>query len=95
MTDNPAINDHRVRHFGALAAAVVAIVLVFYISGGIIGYLAMITISVLAVLIGHSAIRFRGKYKWAAIVGLVLSYQMLLFSAGLLIVRTARIFAGY
>lgn len=95
MTDNPAVNDHRVRHFGALAAAVVAIIVVVNIPGGILGYLAMIVISTIAVLIGHGAIRFRGKHRWAAIVGLILSYQTLLLAVGLLVIRTARIFAGY
>ena len=95
MTNSPAINDHRVRHFGALAVAVVTIILVFYMPGGILGYLAMAVISTIAVLIGHSAIPFRGKHKWAAIVELILSYQMLLFAVGLLVVRSARIVAGY
>lgn len=89
------MSDQRLRHFGALAAAVVTIFLVFYIPGGILGYLAMVTVSALEIFIGHSAIRFLGKHRWAAIVGLILSYQMLLFDAGLLIIRTARIFAGY
>ncbi len=94
MTDNQEGTDNRIRHFGALVAGVVAFISVFIIPSGMIWYFVMVAISIVAVVTGHRAIKFRGRFIWAAIVGLVLSYFILLFSALLLFVRTILIFRG-
>lgn len=86
--------DNRAYHLAALAAGVIAIVVTFAAHGGIPGYLIYIAVGVIAAIIGHAAIRRRGPFLWAAIVGLILSYLELIFALGLLTVRLTRIFAG-
>lgn len=85
---------NRVRHLIALAAGVIAIAATFMVPGGITEYLIYITIGVIAVVIGHTAVRRPGPLLWTAILGLVLSYLELVLALGLLAVRLTRIFAG-
>ncbi|MFD5599263.1 hypothetical protein ACFWHR_04320 [Leucobacter sp. NPDC058333] len=85
MRDVPS--ENRNRHFVGLAAGVTALVLTYVLSGGVVTYLIYIGVSVLAVLVGHYAVKRPGRTRWAAIVGLVLSYLTLVMSIGLLTVR--------
>lgn len=78
----------------ALLAGLVATV-AFYVSpSGVGGYLAVIAVSVVALVIGHRSVRRRGPLLWMAILGLILAYLGLVVSVGMLVVRLMRIFAG-
>jgi hypothetical protein len=86
MTD---ATQNRYRHLIASGAGVAAVVAFFLIPPGIVGYLA--TIAIIAVLIGHSAARRHGSLRGSAIIGLALSYLILITSVGMLVVRLTRL----
>lgn len=88
MTDAP---QNRYRHLIASGAGVAAVVAFFLIPPGIVGYLATIAVAIIAVLIGHSAVRRHGSLRGSAIIGLALSYLILITSVGMLVVRLTRL----
>ncbi len=90
----PDGRSNRVRHLIACGAGAIALLSVFMIPSGILGYLAAILIGVVAVVIGHSSVRLPGSFQWMAGVGLGIGYLELLFATSLLVVRLARTFSG-
>ena len=92
MSSPPPARPNQTRHLTALAAGVVALVAFFALPPGLPGYLGSIAVGIIAVAIGHSAIRLRGSLRWAAIVGLVLSYYELVTAIGLLLARLTSVF---
>lgn len=92
MTGEPQHpNQNQARHLIALGAGV-AVLLAFFVNpGGVVGYLVMIALGIVAAFIGHSAARRQGPLLWAAIIGLVLSYIELITALGLLVVRLSRL----
>ena len=85
---------NRFRHLFALAVGFLGVGSIFITPYGVGGYLASIAIGIVVVVIGHGSIRRPGPLRWAAGVGLGLSYLGLFFSSALLIVRVARVVAG-
>ncbi|WP_341956533.1 hypothetical protein [Microbacterium sp. LWH13-1.2] len=94
MTLPEQAQNHRVWHVVGLVCGVLAIVSLFALPSGIVGYLVAIGIAAAAALIGHAAVRRHGAFRAAAIVGLGLAYLGLIVSVGLLVVRLTRVFAG-
>lgn len=91
---NNTQRSNRLLHLGALVGGVLALVVLFAIPSGVLGYLIAIGAGLIAVLIGHRCVRRRGALLWAAVLGLVLAYLELLVSIGLLVVRLTRIFTS-
>ncbi|MFK3834521.1 hypothetical protein [Microbacterium sp. NPDC087868] len=79
------------RHLIALAAGIVALIVFLTFTSGVIGYLVSIVVAGATVFVGHRALRDRGRFLLAAILGLVLSYFVLITSVGLLVVRLTRL----
>lgn len=79
------------RHLIALAAGIAALIVLLTFTSGVVGYLVSIVVAGAAVFVGHNAARHRGRMLLAAILGLVLSYFVLLTSVGLLVVRLTRL----
>lgn len=94
MTLPEPVQKNRVWHVIGLVCGVVAIVSLFVLPSGIVGYLIAIGIAAVAALIGHASVRRHGAFRAAAIVGLGLAYLGLIVSVGLLVVRLTRVFAG-
>ncbi len=65
--------SNRPWHLVALAAGIAGMFSIFVMPYGVVGYLASVTIGIVAVVIGHGSIRRRGALRWAAGVGLGLS----------------------
>lgn len=82
------------RHLVAIAAGIAGVLSIFVTPYGVGGYLTSVAIGIVAVIIGHRSMRRPGPLRWAAGVGLGLSYLGLFFSSALLIVRVARVVAG-
>lgn len=89
MTD---VAPNQPRHFIALGAGVVALLVFVFGPTGMVGYLLAIAVAVAAVLVGHSASRHRGRMLVLAIIGLVISYFVLLTAVALLVVHMTRLF---
>ncbi|UOQ61055.1 hypothetical protein MUN76_03515 [Leucobacter rhizosphaerae] len=87
-------STHRALHGTALVAGLLALGVLFTGPSGVPGYLISIGIGAVALYIGHRAVARSGPLRWAAIVGLVLSYLQVLVSVGLLAARLGRLFAG-
>jgi hypothetical protein len=79
------------RHLIALAVGIASLIVFLTFTSGVVGYLVSIVVAAVAVLVGHRAVRHRGRMLLAAILGLVLSYFVLLTSVGLLVVRLTRL----
>lgn len=79
------------RHLIALGAGIAALIVFLTFPSGVIGYLVSIVVAAVAVFVGHRAVRHRGRMLLAAILGLVLSYFVLLTSVALLVVRLSRL----
>ncbi|QDE33904.1 hypothetical protein FIV50_03355 [Microbacterium foliorum] len=94
MTLPEQAQSNRAWHVVALVAGVLAIVSLFVVPSGIVGYLVAIAIASVAVMVGHLAVRRRGAFRAAAIVGLILAYLGLIAPVGLLVVRLTRMFAA-
>lgn len=84
-------SQNRARHLTALGAAVVVLLAFLVIQGGIVGYLVLIALGIVAVYIGHGAARRQGPLLWTAIIGLVMGYIELITAIGLLVVRLSRL----
>ncbi|WP_311259006.1 hypothetical protein [Microbacterium sp. WCS2018Hpa-9] len=93
MTLPEQAQNNRVWHVTALVCGVLAIVSMFAVPSGIVGYLIAIAIAAAAALIGHASVRRHGAFRAAAIVGLVFAYLGLIVPVGLLVVRLTRAFA--
>ncbi|MDI6023020.1 hypothetical protein QBL02_05620 [Leucobacter sp. UT-8R-CII-1-4] len=78
-------------HLVAGLAGVLALTAFFLLANGPLGYLMAGAVGVIAIIIGHRALKHRGPLIWVAIIGLVLSYLQLLTSIGLLLVRITTI----
>ncbi|MFJ4998114.1 hypothetical protein ACIP5T_08170 [Microbacterium sp. NPDC088619] len=96
MTLPEQAQNNRVWHVIGLVCGVLAIVSLFVLPSGIVGYLIAIAIAIAAAaaLIGHASVRRHGAFRAAAIVGLSLAYLGLIMSVSLLVVRLLRVFAG-
>lgn len=94
MTVPEQTQNNRVWHVIGLVCGVLAILSLFVVPSGVVGYLVAIAIAAAAVLIGHAAVRRRGAFRAAAITGLVLAYLGLLAPAGLLVVGLTRVFTA-
>lgn len=94
MTVPEQTQNNRAWHVIGLVCGVVAIVSLYALPSGIVGYLIAIAIAAVAVLISHASARRHGAFRAAAIVGLGLGYLGLIVSVGLLVVRLIRMFAG-
>ncbi|MGP6170641.1 hypothetical protein ACTU6U_02510 [Microbacterium sp. A196] len=94
MTDTEQLSAQRVSHVVALVAGLVAILAFYVIPSGVVGYLVVIAVSVVAIVIGHRSVSRRGPLLWMAILGLILAYLGLVVSVGVLVVRLMRMFVG-
>ncbi|WP_447912058.1 hypothetical protein [Microbacterium phyllosphaerae] len=94
MTLPEQAQSNRAWHVVGMVCGVLAIVSLFVLPSGIVGYLIAIAIAAAAALIGHASVRRQGAFRAAAIVGLGLAYLGLIVSVGLLVVRLTRVFAG-
>lgn len=94
MTLPEQAQNNRAWHVVGMVCGVLAIVSLFVLPSGIVGYLIAIAIAAVAALIGHASVRRHGAFRAAAIVGLGLAYLGLIVSVGLLVVRLTRVFAG-
>ena len=79
------------RHLIALAAGIASLIVFLTFTSGVVGYLVSIVVAGAAVFVGHRAVGHRGRMLLAAILGLVLSYFVLITSVGLLVVRLTRL----
>ncbi|MEV7610023.1 hypothetical protein AB0N61_11110 [Microbacterium sp. NPDC089320] len=93
MTLPEQAQTNRAWHVVGLVSGVLAIVSLWLVPNGIVGYLIAIAIAVAAVLIGHAAVRRRGAYRAAAIVGLILAYLELFVAAALALTWVMRVFS--
>lgn len=84
-------SQNRARHLAALAAGIVVFLAFFVIQFGVVGYVVLIALGIVAVAIGHSAARRQGPLLWAAIIGLIMGYFELIVAIGLLVVRLSRL----
>lgn len=78
-------------HFVGLAATVVAYVVLFTVANGPVTYLVAAGVGLIAVAVGHRAIKRAGSTLWIAIVALIFAYLEVLFAASLFAVRIARL----
>lgn len=81
-------------HFAALLAGVLAIGVLVTTANGPVTYLLCAGVGIVAVVIGHNALKRPGPLLWIAVVGLVLAYLQVLVAIGLLLVRLSRVFGG-
>lgn len=71
-----------------------SIVAMFVVLSGFVGYLIWAGAGLIAVSIGHWALRSRGPLMWAAGVGLAISYLALLVSVLLMVTHITRLLAS-